>query len=214
MFLVHSSRVWSTLGKFACRLITLSGSILGRMAIKGSQIKRAFYEHCYSRVSRDAKKYFIISIPLSSLSTFSLFSCLLLWKPFRREKSFGYWKEITFFEKKMECVRFSPRSKSHSPIFSGRLLTRQELVFLEFGSVASGVSFRAMPNNSTLLFMDEEEGGIDWFCWLVEGVFIMIVGSLGLLGNSLSLYTFSRQKVHRIFHNLLLTLTIYDLVRR
>lgn len=52
----------------------------------------------------------------------------------------------------------------------------------------------------------------DWFCWLVEGVLILVVGCFGLLGNSFSLVLFSRQKVHRIFHRLLLTLTIFDLV--
>jgi len=41
----------------------------------------------------------------------------------------------------------------------------------------------------------------------------MIVGSLGLVGNSCSLFLFARQKVHRIFHNLLFLLAIFDLVR-
>jgi len=53
---------------------------------------------------------------------------------------------------------------------------------------------------------------MDWFCWVVEGVLIMAFGCVGLAGNSLSLVIFSRQKVHRIFHNLLLTLTIFDMV--
>jgi len=53
---------------------------------------------------------------------------------------------------------------------------------------------------------------VDSFCWLVEGVLILLVGGVGLAGNSLSLIIFSRQKVHRIFHNLLLTLTIFDMV--
>jgi hypothetical protein len=53
----------------------------------------------------------------------------------------------------------------------------------------------------------------DWFCWLVEGVLILAIGIVGLLGNSFSLVVFSRQKVHKIFHNLLLALTIFDMVR-
>ena len=45
-----------------------------------------------------------------------------------------------------------------------------------------------------------------------EGVLILVVGVVGLLGNLTSIYTFSRQKVHRIFHNLLLSLAIFDVV--
>ena len=40
-----------------------------------------------------------------------------------------------------------------------------------------------------------------------------VVGSTGLVGNIYSLFLFARQKVHRIFHNLLLLLAIFDLVR-
>jgi hypothetical protein len=58
----------------------------------------------------------------------------------------------------------------------------------------------------------EEE--IDWFCWWVEGVLILVIGCIGLLGNSLSLILFSRQLKHKIFHNLLFTLTIFDMVSR
>ena len=54
----------------------------------------------------------------------------------------------------------------------------------------------------------------DVFTFLVEGVLILVVGGFGLLGNSFSVVLFSRQKVHRIFHNLLLTLSLFDLVSR
>ena len=50
------------------------------------------------------------------------------------------------------------------------------------------------------------------FEWFTEGLFILIVGIVGLLGNCISIWTFSRQKVHRIFHNLLLFLAIFDIV--
>jgi hypothetical protein len=39
-----------------------------------------------------------------------------------------------------------------------------------------------------------------------------VIGSAGLVGNSYSLFLFARQKVHRIFHNLLFLLAIFDLV--
>ena len=50
------------------------------------------------------------------------------------------------------------------------------------------------------------------FEFVTEGVLILVVGVVGLLGNLTSIYTFSRQKVHRIFHNLLLFLAIFDVV--
>ena len=53
---------------------------------------------------------------------------------------------------------------------------------------------------------------INWFEWATEGVLILIIGILGLLGNCISIWSFSRQKVHRIFHNLLLILAIFDIV--
>jgi hypothetical protein len=52
----------------------------------------------------------------------------------------------------------------------------------------------------------------DDFEWTTEGVLISVVGVVGVVGNLISIYTFSRQKVHRIFHNLLLSLALYDLV--
>ena len=60
---------------------------------------------------------------------------------------------------------------------------------------------------------EEEDYQKDMFCWIVEGVCIMITGLIGLFGNSCSLVLFSRQKVHRIFHHLLLLLTCFDMVR-
>ena len=53
----------------------------------------------------------------------------------------------------------------------------------------------------------------DLFCWTIEGVCILIIGIIGLFGNSCSMVLFSRQKVHRIFHHLLLLLTCFDMVR-
>ncbi len=41
---------------------------------------------------------------------------------------------------------------------------------------------------------------------------MFLVGIAGLAGNGISIWTFSRQRVHRIFHNLLLVLAIFDIV--
>ena len=51
------------------------------------------------------------------------------------------------------------------------------------------------------------------FSWYVEGLMTLIAGLIGLYGNSCSLRLFSKQKEHKIFHNLLLLLAIFDLVR-
>ena len=55
----------------------------------------------------------------------------------------------------------------------------------------------------------EVDGLFDWF---VEGVLILVAFFVGMLGNSFSIIVFSRQKVHRIFHHLLLLLAIFDMV--
>ena len=83
------------------------------------------------------------------------------------------------------------------------------ILLLEFGSLATPT----LAHHASAEDIDMCDLTTDWFCWFVEGVLILVVGCFGLLGNSFSLVLFSRQKVHRIFHNLLLTLTIFDLVR-
>lgn len=68
--------------------------------------------------------------------------------------------------------------------------------------------------NATVLSVDASGYEINWFEWATEGVLILIIGILGLLGNCISIWSFSRQKVHRIFHNLLLILAIFDIVSK
>ena len=52
----------------------------------------------------------------------------------------------------------------------------------------------------------------DMFGWVVEGPLIFIAFLVGVVGNGFSVVVFSRQKVHRIFHHLLLLLSIFDMV--
>ena len=56
------------------------------------------------------------------------------------------------------------------------------------------------------------EMSFNYFEWVTEGLLIFIFGVVGLFGNGVSVYTFWRQRVHRIFHNLLLSLAIFDMV--
>ena len=52
----------------------------------------------------------------------------------------------------------------------------------------------------------------DMFGWIVEGPLIFVAFLVGVVGNGFSVVVFSRQKVHRIFHHLLLLLSIFDMV--
>ena len=63
------------------------------------------------------------------------------------------------------------------------------------------------------VFSETELEVDDSFTWVVEGVLILVAFMIGLFGNSFSIVIFSRQKVHRIFHHLLLLLAIFDMVR-
>ena len=49
--------------------------------------------------------------------------------------------------------------------------------------------------------------------FLLEGVLLLAVALVGLIGNFTSFVTISRQKIQRTFHNLLLLLTVFDMVR-
>ena len=77
-----------------------------------------------------------------------------------------------------------------------------------------------VPSCLSLMLPSEEDTMIDEadleaedpFAWAVEGVLIMIAFFVGMFGNGFSVIVFSRQKVHRIFHHLLLLLSIFDMV--
>ena len=69
-------------------------------------------------------------------------------------------------------------------------------------SLCCPLYFQTMPQNN---FQEN-------FVWITEGLLIFVFGIIGLLGNGISIWTFWRQRVHRIFHNLLLSLAIFDMV--
>ncbi len=52
----------------------------------------------------------------------------------------------------------------------------------------------------------------DWFDWVTEGLLTLLVGLLGLVGNTCSVLIFARQRIQRVFHHLLLQLAIFDAV--
>ena len=69
-----------------------------------------------------------------------------------------------------------------------------------------------LPSEEDTMIDEADLEAEDPFAWAVEGVLIMIAFFVGMFGNGFSVIVFSRQKVHRIFHHLLLLLSIFDMV--
>ena len=62
--------------------------------------------------------------------------------------------------------------------------------------------------------MEAVEGWDVTFNFVVEGVLLLLVAVLGLVGNLASFVILLRQKVQQIFHNLLFLLSTFDTVSR
>ena len=62
--------------------------------------------------------------------------------------------------------------------------------------------------------MEAGEGWDVTFNFVVEGVLLLLVAALGLAGNLASFVILMRQKVQKIFHNLLFLLSTFDTVSR
>ena len=82
-------------------------------------------------------------------------------------------------------------------------------IFIDFRFTEASMNATGNNTNEDV----NNNGEADMFCWAIEGVCILIIGLIGIFGNSCSMVLFSRQKVHRIFHHLLLLLTCFDMVR-
>ena len=52
----------------------------------------------------------------------------------------------------------------------------------------------------------------DYVAFIVEGVLLMIVGILGMVGNLSAITVFARQHLQKNFHALMLSLAVFDLV--
>ena len=48
--------------------------------------------------------------------------------------------------------------------------------------------------------------------FILEGVLLLLIALIGLTGNLLAIVTILSQKVLKIFHDLLLVLTVFDMV--
>ena len=60
--------------------------------------------------------------------------------------------------------------------------------------------------------VEEEENSLDLFKFLVEGILMVTIGSMGLLGNLLCILIFSRERAQKSFHHLMVFLAIFDLL--
>ena len=62
---------------------------------------------------------------------------------------------------------------------------------------------------------DDQEDS-DWIhkktAFILEGVLLLVIAVIGLTGNLLAIVTILSQKVLTIFHDLLLVLTVFDMV--
>ena len=66
-----------------------------------------------------------------------------------------------------------------------------------------------MRNESTTL---SEARAMEAAAFWLEGVFLIIAGVIGLVGNATAVYIFGRQRVQRNFHGLMVALATFDLV--
>lgn len=116
------------------------------------------------------------------------------------------WETISAY-----CSTFSSHCAFQSAFFSScaQLASVINVVVTFFCRIMNETNSSSSSNST-----DE---GIDCytddFCWMMEGLGILIIGWIGVFGNSFSMVLFSKQKVHRIFHHLLLLLSVFDLVR-
>ena len=52
------------------------------------------------------------------------------------------------------------------------------------------------------------------FQWVTEGLLLLIVSTIGIVGNACSVVTCTKQRIQRVFHRLLLALATFDTVSR
>ena len=77
------------------------------------------------------------------------------------------------------------------------------------------IFLRRLENLTALTdLMEAGEGWDVTFNFVVEGVLLLLVAALGLAGNLASFVILMRQKVQKIFHNLLFLLSTFDTVSR
>ena len=53
---------------------------------------------------------------------------------------------------------------------------------------------------------------MDVFAFCVEGIFLLIIGILGIIGNVVAIVVFARHTLQKNFHALMLSLSAFDLI--
>ena len=69
---------------------------------------------------------------------------------------------------------------------------------------------QGMPDEEMGLYLDNTNYLVTF---IFEGIVLLIVALVGLVGNLASFITIFSQKVQKTFHNLLFLLTLFDMVR-
>ena len=69
-----------------------------------------------------------------------------------------------------------------------------------------------MNNSSSATEEYSESFPIYDFQWVTEGLLLLIVSSIGIVGNACSVVTCAKQRIQRVFHRLLLALATFDTV--
>ena len=67
-------------------------------------------------------------------------------------------------------------------------------------------------NDTWLVTSSDQESPVAIVIFLVEGVMLLVVATVGLVGNILSFLVLSTKGLQKTFHNLLLLLNIFDMV--
>ena len=67
-------------------------------------------------------------------------------------------------------------------------------------------------NDTWLVTSSDQESPVAMVTFLVEGVMLLVVATVGLVGNILSFLVLSTKGLQKTFHNLLLLLNIFDMV--
>ena len=66
--------------------------------------------------------------------------------------------------------------------------------------------------NQTQNFEDLDDTVYQTTAFILEGILLLIIAIVGLAGNLMAIFTILSQKVQKTFHDLLLVLTVFDMV--
>ena len=94
-----------------------------------------------------------------------------------------------------------------------RWMDSKGLLYIKF---YYSITTKKKMNNSSLMRGGEEYYSETFpiynFQWVTEGLLLLIVSTIGIVGNACSVVTCTKQRIQRVFHRLLLALATFDTV--